>query len=107
MSLDVDLIAEDGSVVFSYNITHNLGAMARFVGCYEALWRPEEIGIEYANQLTPLLSNAAVFLALNKDKCEEYNPKNGWGDYNGLLRFVQEYMIACANHPFAQIKVSR
>ena len=57
MSLDVYLSprkcrhcghAQEG---YSSNITHNLGAMAREAGIYEACWRPEEIGITKAAQL--------------------------------------------------------
>jgi hypothetical protein len=35
--------------VFDYNITHNLGEMAKAAGIYMELWRPEEIGIIKAN----------------------------------------------------------
>jgi len=49
----VVLTAEYGvdTQVFHRNITHNLGKMANAAGIYEALWRPEEIGITQAKQL--------------------------------------------------------
>jgi hypothetical protein len=37
--------------VYSANITHNLGKMADEAGVYEALWRPEEIGVKTAFDL--------------------------------------------------------
>jgi len=38
---------------------------------------------------------------------KKHNPKNGWGDYEGLVRFVKEYLKACIDYPDAEIKVSR
>jgi hypothetical protein len=49
MSLDVDLMVTQPVSVFSQNITHNLGAMAREVvlsndlTLYQVLWRPDEV----------------------------------------------------------------
>jgi len=51
MSLDVYLTVTKPTLVFEGNITHNLGAMAREAGIYEALWRPEEINVTTAEQL--------------------------------------------------------
>ena len=44
MSLDVYLTDAEGREVFSANITHNLGAMAKEAGIYMHLWRPDELG---------------------------------------------------------------
>jgi hypothetical protein len=35
----------------SLNITHNLNNMAKAVGLYEVLWKPEEIGVSTAFQM--------------------------------------------------------
>ncbi len=35
--------------VYISNVTHNLNKMAGEAGIYEALWRPEEIGITHAH----------------------------------------------------------
>jgi hypothetical protein len=40
--------AYDEAKLFSLNITYNLNKMAKEVGLYEVLWRPEEIGITTA-----------------------------------------------------------
>lgn len=68
MSLDVQLRGEPATIdcvcsqcghihknkeaaeYFGANITHNLREMASNAGIYEAVWRPEDIGIEMASQ---------------------------------------------------------
>lgn len=98
---------DDSGEVFSANITHNLGRMARLAGIYEALWRPEEIGIVYAKDLIPRLREGIAWLEANREEAETANPPNGWGDYDGLLGFVREYLVACEGYPEATVRVSR
>jgi hypothetical protein len=93
--------------VYSANITHNLTSMADAAGIYQALWRPEEIGITKAEQLIEPLRKG---LALLKDKptlYRQFNPSNGWGNYEGLVSFVEGYLAACQEHPMADVSVSR
>lgn len=106
MSLDVSLEV-DGVEIFEWNITHNLTTMAREAGVYEACWRPDEIGITKARQLVPLLSEGLRLLVADPSKFESFNPKNGWGDYEGLVNFVMKYCVACARNPEADVRVSR
>lgn len=54
---------------------------------------PLEVGLHR------LLSDPAHF--------KTFNPLNGWGDYDGLVRFVEAYLEACKKHPKAKIYVSR
>lgn len=108
MSLDVDLIDEDGgSSLYSGNITHNLNKMAMEGGFYEALWRPEEIGITRAHQLITPLTDALVLLAKEPDRFDAFNAENGWGTRENLLRFVAEYLAACTKYPSALVKAWR
>ncbi|MCK9598255.1 MAG: hypothetical protein M0R06_04380 [Sphaerochaeta sp.] len=93
--------------VFHANITHNLGAMAREAGVYQAVWRPEEIDIEYAGQLIEPLDQAICLLTADPERFKAFNPSNGWGDYDGLLNFLAEYAAACIKWPQAKIVVSR
>lgn len=107
MSLDVHLTATIPSTVFDYNITHNLTAMADAAGIYCELWRPDEIGITTAGQLIEPLAAGLARLEAEPAKFREHNPDNGWGDYEGLVRFVREYLQACREYPEAVIGVSR
>lgn len=107
MSLNVSLNKVMICEVYDANITHNLGKMAELAGIYKHLWRPEELGISKANELIAPLCNGLKLLKSDPDKFKELNPENGWGDYDGLVQFVIEYIEACEKHPDADIKVSR
>lgn len=93
--------------VFHANITHNLVTMASKAGLYECLWRPDEIGIVYAKDLVPPLRAGLQQLLEDPENFEEYNPPNGWGNYDILLAFCARYLAACVKYPEAMIKVSR
>lgn len=108
MSLDVYLECPCcKTTLFTSNITHNLNKMATEAGLYKACWRPEEIGATTASQISPLLSEGLARLRNTPEKFRAMNPENGWGDYEGLVRFVGEYMNACIIHPDAKVTVSR
>ena len=107
MSLDVYLEAVRPTTVFDYNITHNLGKMAEEAGIYQAMWRPEEIGITKAGQLIPLLETGLTMLNADPDRFKQFNPENGWGSYDGLVRFAEKYLEACKENPDATVRVSR
>ena len=114
------------SNVFDYNITHNLTGMANACGLYEPLWRPhllksnwiatenydEEYKFETDNpseawEIITKLKEGIEELKSNPEKYKKYNPDNGWGNYEGLLKFAEEYLKACENYPNAIIGVSR
>ena len=92
---------------YEYNCTHNLGSMATAAGVYEALWRPEEIPANKAGDLIELLSSGLERLYGDPDKYKKLNPSNGWGSYEGLVKFVESYLNACKEFPDAGIHVSR
>lgn len=92
---------------YSANITHNLTSMASEAGIYKALWRPEEINISSAGQLIPILEEGLKKLGDNREHFETFNPSNGWGDYDGLVRFTRKYLKACKENPDAKVLVWR
>lgn len=107
MSLDVYLTAVRPTVVYWRNITHNLGKMAAEAGIYEALWRPEEIGITSAEQLIPFLEKGLNKLQVDPEYYKTFNPENGWGSYEILVDFVDSYLEACRKDPDATITAHR
>lgn len=107
MSLDVYLTEMESYEVYTNNITHNLNKMAAEAGIYNHLWHPEDIGIVKASQLITPLSEGLRKLLVEPERFKAFNPSNGWGDYAGLVEFVQKYIIACAEHPDANVSVSR
>ena len=114
MSLDVylhqpacDKCGQRASGGYSANITHNLNEMADAAGFYMALWRPEEIGIKTAAELLPLLRAGLTELVADPARFLAFNPENGWGSYNNLVKFVRAYIVACEMYPDATVEVSR
>lgn len=98
--------------VFDWNITHNLTTMADEVKIgdhtlYQYLWRPEEIGVFHAKQMINPLSQAWVTMLSDRERLEKFNPANKWGDYDGLVDFVEAYLKAAIEYPDATIEVSR
>jgi len=107
MSLDVWLTATRPTEVYSSNITHNLNKMADAAGIYQHLWRPEEIGISYAGELILPLTVGLDKLKAEPAKFKAFDAANGWGKYENLVAFVEEYLRACVEYPDAEIHVSR
>ncbi len=97
-------ITDDGGSVFWANITHNLGAMAKEAGLYEALWQPNMLA-RAADLIEPLRGGLAR-LKTNPDAFRRLNPENGWGTYEGLVEFVEEYLAACERWPDAEVRIS-
>lgn len=103
----VRALLDNDHEVFSWNCTHNLARMADKAGLYLALWKPEELDYRVAHDLIDPLRNGLARLKGNREHYEQYNPDNGWGSYDALVEFVQEYLTACRKHPTATIEVSR
>lgn len=101
------VVAETHSRDFSANITHNLNTMAAAAGIYHHLWRPDEIGITKASELIEPLAEGLALLRSDPERFKAFNPENGWGDYDGLVDFVSEYLDACLRNPDALVSVSR
>jgi len=101
------MVRTDPHEVFSANITHNLNKMAAEAGIYKHLWRPEEIGITKARELIEPLRAGLELLRNNPRRFKKFNPPNRWGNYDGLVEFVSEYLAACERWPDADVSVSR
>jgi len=93
--------------VYCDNITSNLVSMAKEAGAYEVLWRHEEIGLTKASQLINPLRESLHLLLGTPEYFKTFNPPNGWGDYEGLVKFVRNYLNACHRYPEADVHVSR
>lgn len=107
MSLDVYLTATRPTEVYWANITHNLNKMAMEAGIYEALWRPEELGIRHAGPLIDLLSEGLEKLKADPEHYKQFDAPNGWGTYEHFVPFVENYLNACRENPDAEVNVSR
>ena len=104
MSLDLSIFATRPTCVFDANITHNLARMARECGLYEPLWRSE--GARAGDLIVPV-SEGVAELVLRPEKYREFNPENGWGDYENLVEFARAFLAACMENPDGDVMVSR
>jgi hypothetical protein len=93
--------------IYSANITHNLGAMAKEAGIYGIVWRPEENGIAKAEQLIAPLGKAIEDMKLDSERYEKHNAPNGWGMYKHFLPWLEGYLDACREYPNANVRASR
>lgn len=107
MSLDIYLTAMRPTTVFDRNITHNLGLMAKEAGIYDALWRPDEHGIELAVQMIEPLTKGLERLKADEAHFRQFDAPNGWGRYEHLISFTEQVLAACADNPDATVGVSR
>ena len=98
---------EEREELFWQNITHNLGTMADKAGIYEALWRPEEIGITKASELIPIIEKGLADMKVRPEYYEQFNASNGWGLYKHFVPWIKKYLEACKKYPDAVIRVSR
>jgi hypothetical protein len=107
MSLDVYLEDENGTRLYSANITHNLCAMAEEAGIYMVLWRPEEIGITRAGEVIGPLTSGLHLMVEQPARFRALDPVNGWGSWEGFVPWCALYLEACRKHPDALVNVSR
>jgi hypothetical protein len=113
MSLDVDLMVVQPTSVYSGNITHNLGIMAKEVvlsngmTLYDVLWRPDEQEFKFARDISDLLDEGWNILLSDPERFQKFDPPNGWGSYEGLEKFVCNYLNACRFNPAAELRISR
>lgn len=103
----IAIVSDNSGVVFKRNITHNLRRMAEAAGLSDAVWYPEESGIETASQLIPVLREGLRKLNADPAHFRAFNPANGWGNYEGLVSFISEYLKACEQYPNATVEASR
>jgi len=107
MSLDVSLYKTKKVEVFGANITHNLGAMAKEAGIYNALWRPEEVGIKKAEQLILPLCEGLEIMIADPDRFSKHDVENGWGTYDYFIPWIERYIEACKQDPSAEVHACR
>lgn len=113
---EADLSNYTKETEWSSNITHNLVEMASHIPVtygktqttlYKVVWRPEELGITTTTQVYRPLLEGIGYMIRNRLDLLQYNPENGWGDYNGFLKFLLNYKQAIEDYPECEIEASR
>lgn len=109
---------------WSANITHNMGEMASHIPVtykidkevysetlYMLVWRPEEVGIgnicNNTDTVGQALQSGIPYMIAHRKELLQYNPDNGWGDYDSFLEWLIAYWRACLEHPDCEIEVWR
>ena len=108
---DIKESTYESDTLFHLNLTHNRTEMAIkckisgqctpktqdiFVNLYDLLWHPEDnLGISIPNMdyLEDVMECYRKLLE-KKDFFKQFNPSNGWGTYEQLLRRTKEYINA-------------
>lgn len=114
MSYDVDLIMQTGPETWATaaecgNMTLNVGVMYRLVipaadeDGPAGLRRLHDLRAEVA---APLLRAAVEAMEADPERFEALNPANGWGSYEGAMRYLRTILKACETHPWAMVQVS-
>jgi hypothetical protein len=93
----------------SFNVTHNLGAMASACGLYEPLWRPDEYYPKpnIARDLIDPVRSGLTNLLSDPDHYRTFNPENGWGDYDVLVDFATRVLYTLERYPLANVYACR
>ena len=111
MSLDISLtieVTEPRVVeVFEANLTHNLNTMAKEVGLYYFIWRPEEVGIHFAYEIVAPLEVGLAMLKAAPERFKKFDHETGYGTYEQFIHFLEQYIDACKTNPKATIGAYR
>lgn len=105
--VDVGRDEPESHTVYEANITHNLNKMADEAGIYDCLWRPDEHGIERAEQIIEPLSKGLADLRNRPQHYEQFSASNGWGTYKDFVPWCERYLEACREYPKAFVRASR
>lgn len=125
MSYDTSVCIDTGSgelheIEEVGNMTSNVGAMFRDVlpgpyeggGRYDGNGEPADMsglpglsGLRCSDAL-PLLNQAVVDMVSRRERLLTMEPANGWGTYDGALRYLKDCRDACERHPAATFCVN-
>jgi hypothetical protein len=105
MSYDVYLEARTGpdSAVEAYwaNYTSNMSPAWRAAGVDIA-----EFDGKTAEEFGLALDRAIERIEAAPEEFKKFEPDNGWGSVNTMLRFLKGLSDACREHPWATVRVS-
>lgn len=83
-----------------FGTTHNLAPMWRIAGVMDALYESDG---HRAGEFLPVLRAGLAHMEAHPDVYTPLNPANGWGNYEGALEFLREWIAECEPRPEATI----
>lgn len=95
------------------NITHNLNVIAKELGFYEILWRPDETISLFkdpnnitASEILPHYLKAFLTVLEKGNSAKHLLPSNGWGTLECFHRVLSTCIFMCTKYPAAIIRIS-
>ncbi|HEY9367540.1 hypothetical protein [Streptomyces sp.] len=101
--LEIDTGTQAVDVVEIGNYTANVGVM--WCDALGGKLLREFDGAPCSEAAGPLAEGVKRMEA-NPDHFRAMNPPNGWGDYEGALRYLRDIAEACVEHPRCRIRIS-
>lgn len=102
MSLDIRLIAKIETIVVDKNITHNLSAMWKEAGIYDALYNSDG---KIASSVLPILEEGLNQMISYPSRFKQFDSPNGWGTYKHAVRWLSELIVSFKEYPNGVIGV--
>lgn len=108
---EIDTGADDVTEVGWRNYTSNASVM--WSRALEAVGATFPLGVlidetPAATDLGPIVAKAAEYMrTAGQPAFADLEPKNGWGDYEGALAFLEWIAAGCARHSLCRVRVSR
>lgn len=94
-----DLSVYTNGAIHLGNVTHNLNEMAAHVPVsdhltlYDVIWHSEKHFGGDIDKLRPLWDIGLHYMMNHRKELEQYNPHNGWGNYDILMEFLNLIII--------------
>jgi len=92
--------------LFDGYVTNNLKDMAKAANIYLHIWRPAEKNVTTAADLIEPFTRGLHQLKSQPKYFKEFNPPNGWGTYEGFVKFVEDYLTSCRENPKALVSAN-
>ena len=92
---------EYGSINYTYNVS----------GMYREAFKPQEGGVNQLHEMDcseaiKHLQRAIDAMKVDPDKYKVMNPANGWGDYEGAMRTLNDLLVLCQEHLEGTVVIS-
>lgn len=59
-----------------------------------------------SSEAVPILAAAIAYMESHAEEMRKFNPKNGWGSYEGALEYLRTIRDDCQRHPKATVQIS-
>lgn len=82
-----------------YGVIYTGGRGANGEGDCVVLWRPEEIGIQKAEECIEPLEKGVNAMLANPSHFRQFDSPNGWGTYDNFLPWCERVLQACRDYP--------